>query len=368
MANRTYVAHTIGRSSAVAAMCLVALAQVATTYGQQPSSSWLNQDRPGGFWQPASLPPGNPRTGWAGPSLLPGGPVTFEGSPETSSSPDEHRWPPPIGRTDSEIDVGPKLRSHRDGFFQRFWFSTSYLPSDGEFGLLETQTYLTVAVPAPTRKHPLLITPSFRLFNLDGPTRIDAPGSVFDTWLELMWLPRISDQWQAIISVAPGVYADFDAYGSDAIRTTGRAIARYQWNPDRFELFFGVLYLNRDDIQLLPAGGILWVPNADWRFEAFFPRPKFSRRIRWGPAFEDWVYVGAEFGGDTWWVRRASGVEDRLTLRDYRVYLGIERKRDGGTGARLELGYIFGRRLEYRSAPTVYKFNDTIMLRFTWVF
>lgn len=335
---------------------------------QHRSSSFLGAERPQGAWSAGTLPPADPQSGWSGPMVLPGTPSTLGGSPGSFTAPPDDHWPPPVGRVDTAIDQGPHLRAHRDGFFQRLWFSTAYLPASRDFGIVETQTYLTVALPAPTRKHPLLITPSFRLFTLDGPERIDAPGSVFDTWLEFMWLPRLNEQWQAILSVAPGVYADFDAYGSDAIRVTGRGMARYQWVPDKFELFFGVLYLNRDDIQILPAGGVLWVPNRDWRLEFFFPKPKFARRIRWGPTFEDWAYLGAEFGGDTWWVRRASGLEDRLTLRDYRVYVGMERKRDGGAGTRLEVGYIFGRRLEYRSSPTIYNFNDTLMLRFTWMY
>ena len=97
----------------------------------------------------------------------------------------------------------------------------------------------------------------------------------------------------------------------------------------------GVLYLNRDNIRLLPAGGAIWTPNDDWRFELLFPKPKFGMRVNVGPGFEDWIFTTAESGGNTWAIVRDSGAQDRVTYLDYRLLVGYERKLDGGAGYRL---------------------------------
>ncbi len=278
-------------------------------------------------------------------------------------------WDPAVFWPDGgePAELLPPLTTHRKGFFQRLDVSAAWLPRfDRDLGITELVTSMTIALPAPTRQFPLLITPSFRYFGLDGPAGIDVPSEVFDTWLEMMWVPQIGEKWRGFLSVAPGVYADFDSYGSDAFRLTGRAIVNYRWHPDQLELFAGILYLNRDDYLMLPAGGVLWVPNRDTRLEIFFPKPKLARRYRWGQRFEDWVYLGGEFGGNTYWVRRAGGVEDLITLRDWRLYLGTERKWDAGSAVQLEVGYIFSRVIEYRSQADDFELDDTLMLRVTY--
>ncbi len=257
-----------------------------------------------------------------------------------------------------------KISTYKSGFFQKASATTTYIPrSSTGLGVTEFQVFTTVAVPAPTRNWPMLITPSFFLRLFDGPTNPDVPSSVYDAYLEFMWVPRISPRWQAIVSVAPGVYTNFESYSSNAFRLTGRGLARFQWKPDVFEIVFGVLYLNRLDVQILPAGGVIWQPADDVRMELIFPKPKIAGRFRVGHGFEDWVYVGGEFGGETWSVQRTTGVEERLTMRDWRVMLGVERKRNGGAGLRLEVGYVFSRQLKYEFTPTEFKFSDSLLVR-----
>jgi hypothetical protein len=128
-------------------------------------------------------------------------------------------------------------------------------------------------------------------------------------------------------------------------------------------VLFGVLYLDREDVRLLPAGGFIWTPAADRKYELIFPKPKLAHRILCGPAFEDWVYLGAEFGGNSFAYDQAGSV-DIVTLSDYRAYLGLERKRDGGAGCRLEIGYVFSREAEFANGLPSIKSPDTAHLRF----
>jgi hypothetical protein len=124
-----------------------------------------------------------------------------------------------------------------------------------------------------------------------------------------------------------------------------------------------VLYLNRENIRLLPAGGFIWTP-ADWtRLELIFPKPKLAARYHVGPGFEDWIYTTAEFGGNTWPIVRVGGAHDNVTYIDYRILVGFERKLAGGAGYRLEAGYVFGRSISFTSGNGDFDPQDTFMLR-----
>lgn len=260
--------------------------------------------------------------------------------------------------------VGGGVTEFKNGFFQKLGVTETWIDRDGrdDFGIHEVDTFVTVAVPAPTREWPLLISPTFNARFLDGPFAPDLPPRVYETYVDFLWVPRLSPRWLAILGVAPSYYGDFKVDNSEAFRITGKALARYDWSPT-VQLLFGVLYLNRNDIRLLPAGGIIWMPNDAKRYELVFPKPKLAHRITLGDNFEDWLYLGGEFGGNTYAIERDAGFDDFVTFRDIRTYVGLERKLNGGAGYRLEIGYVFARRVEYDSATPDIEAEDAILLR-----
>jgi hypothetical protein len=276
----------------------------------------------------------------------------------------------PLGEGDLEawIDDGlapapPKLPANKSGFFQQLsltaaWFGNSNDPND--LGGTEIETYLRVAVPAPIREWPLVITPGYNMTFIDGPTVTDLPPRLYLAYVDLMWLPTVVHRWTALVAVAPSVFGDFEA---GEFRLTGKGLVIFDWVPERLQLVAGVLYLNRENIRLLPAGGLIWTP-ADWaRFELLFPKPKLGLRYHTGTGYEDWLFATAEFGGNTWPIVRASGLEDNVTYLDYRLILGIERKLAGGAGYRLEGGYVFGRSIEFTSGNGDFDPQNTFILR-----
>jgi len=256
-----------------------------------------------------------------------------------------------------------KLSPYKSGFFQALslsaaWFGNANDPDD--LGGIEFDTYLTVALPAPIVEWPLLITPGFNTTLIDGPTVTDLPSRLYFTYVDFMWLPVIVNRWKALLSVAPSVYGDFD---TGDFRFTGKALAIYDWDPGRLQFVGGVLYLNRDNIRLLPAGGAIWTPT-DWtRFELLFPKPKLAVRIGVAPGSEDWIFTTAEFGGNTWPILRESGLKDNVTYLDYRLLIGFERKLNGGAGYRLEGGYVFGRNITFSSGIGDFNPQNTIIIR-----
>jgi len=308
---------------------------------------------PASIGVPGTLPD-NAASGVA-PEMLTGDSPTFPGSPlEELADPELLIAAPPPPQ---------KLNPYKSTFFQKLslsadWLGNSSDPTD--LGITEVETFLQVGLPAPIIEWPLLVTPGTNLTFFQGPTVTDLPPRLYLAYVDFMWLPRIVRGYTLLISVVPSVFGDFTAH---QFRLTGKGLLIVDWIPEKLQLVGGVLYLNRENIRLLPAGGAIWTPT-DWsRFELIFPKPKLGLRYNVGAGYEDWIYTTAEFGGNTWPIVRANGVHDFFTYLDYRILAGVERKLEGGAGYRLEAGYVFGRNVSFTSSQGDFHPQDTIMLR-----
>ena len=264
-------------------------------------------------------------------------------------------------------DGTEKLSPFKSGFFQKLFFSAAWLghgSDPNDLGITEIETGLTVALPAPIRDWPLFITPGLNMYYLADPGGVhDLPPRLYTAYLDFTWAPQIIANHRLLLTVAPSLYTDFDASTSEAFRLTGKGIWVWDMVPEKLQVVAGVLYLNRDNIRLLPAGGVIWKPTPDYCFELIFPKPKLGTRVNVGKGYEDWVFVTAEFGGNTWAIVRAGGAEDKVTWIDYRAMVGYERRVDGGGGYRLEAGYVFGRNLEYASGIGDFDPTPTFIIR-----
>jgi hypothetical protein len=276
-----------------------------------------------------------------------------------ASDPQEYRMPEDVLPPQT-----PPLATHKNGFFQKLSFTATEIFPDGGSGLgiLETELFAAFALPAPTTDSPLVIVPTLEVQFPDSPAYAELPATLYATYLDLIWLPRISPRLQGILSVGAGCYSDFEGE-DEGFRLTGRAIARYDWTPDRLQLVLGVLYINRYRTKLIPAAGVVWKPTDDLTFDLVFPQAKLARRLTWGPGFENWVYLSGGFGGNSWSIVDAADNPDVLILQDWRIMLGFERMRGGGAGFRLEVGYVFSREIEFASTPTLFYPDDTVLVR-----
>jgi len=258
-----------------------------------------------------------------------------------------------------------RIASHKSGFFQKLVLHSAWLNrgGTGDLGLVENELFLTVALPLPSRDFPLLVTPGCDFILLDGPRDLDLPGQLYGAYVDFMWLPKLTERSLGILAVAPGVYSDLGPWRDEAFRLKAKALGRFDIVPGRMQLLLGILYLNREDVNWLPAGGVIWDPHDDVHLELVFPRPRFGYRFTATGLFEDWVYLAGEFGGDTWSIEQAPGRFDMITYVDWRIFLGVERRRPGGGAVRLEAGYIFGREVQFESNLPDYVADDTFMIR-----
>ena len=272
------------------------------------------------------------------------------------------------GPNDEDYDPD-RPRDARSGFFQGLsaqatWLAGGQGPS--QLGVSDIELYSVFAVPLPKKSWPLLITPTFDTYLMQVPRSIDLPARLYDGILELSWIPRLSPEWRLNVTADPGVYSDFQEGTAKGIRVPAHAAAIYTWSPTT-KIVFGAAYLDRrSGSDVLPIGGVVWKPRDDLSFELVLPRPKIGWRIDPGGTADDdlqhWIYVAGEWGGDTWEIRRSSGVDEQVSYSDYRVLLGFERLAMGGPKLRFETGYIFGRELCYPGLPHVEP-SPTLLLR-----
>ncbi len=278
--------------------------------------------------------------------------------------------PPGQPRQEFEPPAGRKLPpGAKPGPLQQAIFTLTELPRLGDdgLGLTTLETSLTIGLPAPTVDSPLLVTPGFGTTFVDevpGPTDPGLPAQLYESWIQARWLRKVGERFGVDLAVAPGWYSDFANDTAQALRVTGHGFGAWEATED-LRVVAGVIYLDRYDVNLLPAGGLLWTPADDQRHELIFPRPRLAWRVAETPRGSQWLYLAGEFGGNQWAVRRDDGTNDVVVYHDYRLLVGWERRpADLGVSWRLETGWVTGRLVEYYLTDTGdYHPGDTVLVR-----
>lgn len=233
--------------------------------------------------------------------------------------------------------MGPRISSIRGEY-------TVIIPDSDGFGLIATD----LSMPIETRPNSgVYIRPRFNWTFLSDPDGADLPNNLFAVSLRAeFWVPR-GDYWLFQFFVEPSLYTDFENVGSDAFRLPGQAIAFYQYTP-AWQLAAGIVYLDRDDVTIFPAAGLVYKPHDRLRVDVLFPRPKIAWQYGHDPCVEKWFYLLGEFGGSSWAVSRPVG-DDVLTYRDIRLLFGMEHKRKDAFAWWFEAGLAVGREIEFES-------------------
>lgn len=242
--------------------------------------------------------------------------------------------------------------------------SYTYIPrlDDGGLGTNDFELGIPFMVDLP-RDGALTITPGGAVRLWDGPTGFDLPSHVYDANFDFGLRFRLGERWKLILGVTPGLYWDGESFDGEAFRVLGRALAIYQWS-ESLQWTIGAVYLDRDDIPAVPAVGFTWTPNENWKVDANMPRPKLSYRL----FVEDegavwWSYVGAGMGGGQWLVTPPLGESQELSLRQFSLTMGIERRPMPYVSMYFEAGWVFGREIEIESLNKSFDPSDSFMLR-----
>ncbi len=225
----------------------------------------------------------------------------------------------------------------------------------------------TFAIPFFGSTAPLLITPGFGMHWFGGPATgppdyADMPPRTYDAYLDAGWHPQITPWLSANLGLRGGAYTDFNTFNTHSIRIMGRGLGIITMTPT-VQIAAGIVYLDRNRVKLLPAGGIIWIPDPDHRYEILFPNPKLAKRWTTVGNTDVWLYLSGEYGGGAWTIQRQGGVNDDVDYNDIRVNLGIEGYGLRGQHLFFETGYVFDRKLIYRTATPNFDAASTVMFR-----
>lgn len=349
-----------------------------------------------GVFQPAlpqhpAVPPTATVPGGAAASsifgALPGGPTGYPGSPSAFAPPPPPPIynPPPIYPPSAYPSAGPPVLfpdgmlgggGMGGGFFdgvggmglpasirffqgprlQHTWLAGGDDPDD--LGINTTDASLAFAFPNFLYSgQPVYVLPSFSLHLWDGPAggTADLPAQAYDAFVDVGWQSDPNQMIGLETGLRAGVFTDFDTMNSDSFRIRGQLLGKFRTTPQT-TLKAGLIYVNRNDIKVLPAGGLLWQPNPHSRWDLYFPNPKISRYLRTVGTKDMWGYLAGEFGGGAWTITRDNGEEDSVDINDIRILAGLEWGRSdlivsGRRTGFLEAGWAFAREVEYEENP-----------------
>lgn len=241
------------------------------------------------------------------------------------------------------------VRRYKMGFFQQLEFKGGLLvPNSDDIGTKYLESRLSVAVPLGSLENIMIVSPAFRVDELQSSLSFDVPEHLYVANTSFLWRKEWNERWGSILIVTPSVRTDFKSEES-GFRMFGLALAQWNWVPEILQVSIGAVYLGRQDLPaVLPAVGLVWTPTPQWKYDLLFPRPKISYQLwKEGCRAETWAYLSSDLGGNTWSVERTDGSDDVLSMKDYRLLLGVERVVEGGGGLFIETGYAFGRKLHY---------------------
>jgi hypothetical protein len=195
----------------------------------------------------------------------------------------------------------------------------------------------------------------FHVFS--GPVQSDMPPRAYDFSIGYQFRRQIG-QLAFDLAWAVQVSSDFNGDARKGIQYPGHGVGFFAARPD-LDLVFGVDYIDRADIKLLPVAGVVWKPNPEMRFELVFPRPRVFFKLT--DTYR--LYFSGELGGGTWAIKRPALDDNLATYSDLRACLGLASVDKDGRQAAVEIGYLFNRRLEYTSDVGNMRLGDGVLLR-----
>ncbi|MFM8891888.1 MAG: hypothetical protein ACKOTB_09770, partial [Planctomycetia bacterium] len=167
--------------------------------------------------------------------------------------------PPGQPRQEFEPPAGRKLPpGAKPGVLQQALWSVTELPKldAAGLGLTTLEKTVTLGLPCPTIESPLLVTAGFVGTLTNAPAGADVPGELFEGYVQARWLKKIGDRLGVDLAVSPGWYSDFHNDSAEALRVTGHGFGAWEAHED-LRVVAGVIYLDRYDVGILPAGGLL---------------------------------------------------------------------------------------------------------------
>ena len=337
----------------------------APAYGANPPALWNNPPA-GGYApaRPATTQPWNTMPGGTPYGTNPLGTSPWATGPAYPGAPGNPQSLFPNGFGGPGGGAQPPLRLIDNLRMRHSWV---YGKTGDDVGINDSEVATSIQFPNFFNTGtPLLLSPGFAFHMWDGPKDApnhDLPANAYSAYLEAAWKSNPTALAGADIAVSVGGYSDFNSFSDESIRIQGQALGWVRVTP-QLMLKLGVQYLDRVDIQMLPAVGVLWEPNPAAKFDIFFPRPKIAFRMSQTANADVWLYFAGEYGGGSWTIERAAGNFEQIDVNDIRVGAGLEWLSQAGWRGNVEVAWVTSRDVVYRFTPgDSFSPGDSFMVR-----
>ena len=233
---------------------------------------------------------------------------------------------------------------------------TTYMPGDGDqFGWLTfgSNTWLS-------RGESSGMEMNFNLHLLSGPEVVALPPRLYDFELGYQSKTSLSEKFSYDFGLSVGIYSDFEDSARDGVRFPAHLVGMVHPN-ENWDWVFGVEYLDRDDIKMLPVIGFIWHDTSlpGLRIEAVFPRPRIDLQIQNNMR----LYWTARLGGGSWDIEMPDETNDVFTYRDYQILMGLESLSKDKKLNAWEFGFVFSRHIEFRNRSDEVNLDEAFVLR-----
>jgi hypothetical protein len=257
-----------------------------------------------------------------------------------------------------EAPAPPLAKQHMIGF-ELHRDATTWLVGDGDdFGFYSVEGVSTLKIG---RLEGLFS--GYAAHFVGGPVQTDMPPRLFELFVGYRAIGDLSPRWGYDLTISPGIYTDFEGHAHQGWRIRGLGLAKYRHSPT-ITAVLGVAYLDRENLKLLPVGGLVIEAGEFTKLELVFPEPRLSSRITFGAkGAQSELYLRGQLGGGSWAIERDSLSSDIATYEDLRAFIGVSEESDDGKSTFFEVGYVFHRKLEYRSGLGDMPFDETVILR-----
>lgn len=268
--------------------------------------------------------------------------------------------PPEIKFSEESHDL---LYRHHALLYQEGPKGLEILMRGGQDGFGLTTLPFTTLLKGDSDAAAMWLEPQFLWTFVNGPAGVDLPPQFYQFALGIN---AVAANWQGFklhIHISPTYSTDSHNKSGDAFRLIAGGMVTMDLSQ-QWTLVAGATYLDRPDVPVIPAAGLLWRPQDAVEIDLVVPKPKVAIRISGDEESEHWMYVKGDVGGGSWAYKRESGLDERVGYFDMRILFGID-TRLPESDSQFEIGYVFQRELDFDAAGTTLEPPNSVVFRFT---
>jgi len=179
----------------------------------------------------------------------------------------------------------------------------------------------------------------YGLKHIDSSANVGLPQDLHSLYLEAGAYYKFNERSFATIKLLPGFYSDFKDLGSDDLRMPSLVLGGYAFDSG-ITLIGGFGYrFGYKSGQFIPAFGITYQVNDQWRIDLVAPRPgvtyNASRQLK--------LFVAGDFSSEEYELKDHAQGAKVIKYRDYKVMGGVDYLPGRNVKLSGAVGYAFGR-------------------------